>query len=342
MTPLFSDRFWDLWDDVFGLSDFTVGRLNSVRPEGLPRYLPLFQHRYLRLAKPFDGPVIALRLFDVVGKRRDGTYAPKFPTGAALRTAYNLHKDTRILLVGVDDDGPLETFWSEHRIHNISDALANLDLLGVTSPNFSFFTCVPRFQILRNRKRILLSSERLSNAGVRVAVHLNANTLGDWKFWGDFLKEHSECAVVTMEFQTGARALEEIGREAFDQLFRLQNSVGRPIHPILVGAGRYYREAMEKFDSFTVIDSQPFLQTVSRQILVRSMSGRYSWKESPTEFDGHLDELLNANLHQYEGKLLAATSDDESVEPLPDPRQLLLDGMISTPYLTAQPEAPTI
>jgi hypothetical protein len=339
MTPLFQERFWELWDDVYGLHDYTIERLQSMSPHGLPRYLPLFQHQYLRLSKPFAGSMVALPLFSILKKRRDGSYSARFSTASALRKAFKLRKDTRILLVGVDDDEPLEAFWSNHRIYNIASALSRLNLLGVTVPNFSFFTCVPRFQILRNRKRILLSAERMSKAGVPVSIHINANTHGDWKFWMDFLREHAECSVVTMEFQTGARARQEIGREAFDELVLLQDRVGRPLHPILVGAARFFREATEKFESFTVVDSQPFLRALSRQTLALSPSGQYKWVETPTQIGAHLDGLIDANLRHYENKLLAGSSEDEPGEPLPNPNEMFFDGMMPTPYFTAQPVA---
>ena len=225
MNPLFEDRFWELWDDVDGLENHSIGQLRALEARGLPRYLPLFQNRYLRRSRLLDASVVALRFFDIVGKRKDGSYAPRYSTASALRTAYKLRQDTRILLVGVDNDGPLENFWAEHRMHPVCEELADLGLLGVTVPNFSYFTCVPRFQVLRNRKRMLLVAERLSNAGVRVSPHFNANSDGDWQFWLGFLREHPEVETVTMEFQTGARADATVGREAFDQLVALQEKL---------------------------------------------------------------------------------------------------------------------
>src|SRR5207248_2056019 len=146
--------------------------------------------RQLRPPRPLAADVVALRLFQVVGLRRGGGYGPRFSTAIELRAAYRLSPGTRVILVGVDEDAPLERFWHHHRVHSVCEALAKLSL-EVTIPNYSFFTCVPRFQILRNRKRILLAAERLSRAGVRVAIHLNAITKADWAFWLTFLREHT-------------------------------------------------------------------------------------------------------------------------------------------------------
>jgi hypothetical protein len=338
MNPLFADRFWELWDDVNGLEDYTIGRLRPIEPTGLPRYLPLFQDRFLRRSRLFDAPAVALRLFDVVGKRRNGSYAPRYSTASALRTAYKLRQDTRILLVGVDDDAPLENFWAEHRVQPVCAGIADLGVLGVTAPNYSYFTCVPRFQVMRNRKRMLLAAESLSAAGVNVAPHFNANTDWDWHFWFEFLREHPEVSAVSMEFQTGSLANRSVGQDAFDQLVRLQDSLGRPLHPLLVGAARHYREAQERFASFTVIDSRPYMQTVNRQVLSLAGNGRYFWEAFPTPRGAPLDDLLETNLLRYEDKLSSDSKEDTQF-PLTDPRQgdLYLD--TSIPYLTAQPQA---
>jgi hypothetical protein len=337
MNPLFEDRFWELWDDVCGLEDYSVGRLRPVEATGLPRYLPLFKDRHMRRSRLLDAPVVALRLFDIIGRRKDGSYAPRYTTASALRTAYKLRQDTRVLLVGVDHDGPLENFWAEHRLHPVGERLADLGLLGVTVPNFSYFTCVPRFQILRNRKRILLAAERLSGAGVRVSPHLNANSEGDWLFWLGFLRDHPEVTTVTMEFQTGSRTNAAVGREAFDQLVALQDRLCRPLHPLLVGAARYYKEAQAKFGAFTVIDSQPFMQAVSRQVLAFEGS-RYFWKSTPTPMGAPLDDLIETNILYYEDKL-SAGSDDEIECPAADPKQTEWPLETSKPYLTVKPQA---
>lgn len=336
MTPHLPERFWQLWNDVGGLFDYSTGPLKPLKAAGLPRYLPLLQHRHLRRSQPFPAPVVALRLFDVVRRRRTGRYGPAFSTAAELRAAYNLRPDAQVLLVGVDPDPPLESFWAEHRIQHIGESLAQLDLLGVTVPNFSFFTCVPRFQIMRNRKRILLSAERLSAAGVPVAVHLNAYTKGDWDFWLGYLRDHPECETVALEFQTGYRTDEE-GQAAFESLVSLRNQLGRRIHPILVGCGRFYKDASKEFASFTVIDSQPFMQTIARQVLRPSENGRFVWQHSPTLANETLGGLFDHNVRCYETKFLTEV-DNEMLEQSEDSNQQELD-FTSTPYLTDHPLA---
>lgn len=339
MNPVFPERFWHLWNDVGGLFDYGIGTLRTFPAADLPRYLPILQNRQsFRRARLLDTSVIALRLFDLVVRRKDGSYGPKFTTASALRRAYKLRHDTRILLVGVHTDPAIEQFWAEHQRSGLGAALADLGVIGVTIPNFSFFTCVPRFQVMRNLKRLLLSAERLSTAGVAVAIHVNANTSADWAFWAQFLREHPECSIITLEFQTGSRLDAKFGEECFNQLVALQQAVGRPLHPILVGAARYYRAAAENFASFTVIDSQPFMQALNRQTLVQDAAGRWQWVASPTPKGAPIDDLIENNILHYEDRLIVTPPEEQIMESF-DPNQAVWEEITSTPYLTAQPPA---
>ncbi|HOC54154.1 MAG TPA: DUF4417 domain-containing protein [Verrucomicrobiota bacterium] len=306
MNPNCNGKFWTLWDDVGGLVDYSVGPLHSVTPTGLPRYVPQLQGRHLRPPRPLAADVVALRLFQVVGLRPRGGYGPRYSTAAELRAAYHLRPGTRVILVGVDEDAPLERFWHHHRIHRVCEALAQLGL-EVTIPNYSFFTCVPRFQILRNRKRILLAAERLSRAGVRVAIHLNAVTQADWAFWVAFLREHTEVTTVALEFQTGPLANHKVGQQAFDDLDDLIDRVGRPLHILLVGAARFYLQARRRRWHFTLIDSEPFMLSQKRRVLEKGRCGSYSLKFVPTQPGSPVYHLFEANLKAYEKLLLAGT-----------------------------------
>jgi hypothetical protein len=112
--------------------------------------------------------------------------------------------------------------------------------------------------------------------------------------------------------------------------------VNRPLHPLLVGAGRYYKSASEKFTSFTVIDSQPFMQALSRQMLVCTANGKYCWEAIHSKRGAPLDDFIENNLLYYEEKLKAGMEDETDLS-LPKFSQSELGLPTSTPYLTAQP-----
>jgi len=322
MNPHFPDRFWELWDDVGGLVDYSVGTLLPMTANGLPRYVPLLQGRHLRPSRSLATKVVALSLCDVLVSRRGGKYVVKYQNADDLRTAYRLTPDTRVILVGVDHDAPLERFWRKHRSQETCHALARLGF-EVTPPNYSFFTCVPRFQILRNRKRILLAAERLSKAGVRVALHLNANTPADWAFWNTFLREHTEVSTASIEFQTGAMANHAFGQDTFNAIDDLLDQVSRPLHVILVGGARFCSQARERRWNFTVIDSRPFMFTQSRKLLERAAAGTFSLKPFPTQRGAPLHQLFETNVQAYE-KMLNGGSDTPREATQEDPNQIEL------------------
>jgi hypothetical protein len=340
MNPWDEKRFYELWDDVYGLIDCSVGKLKSIPAGKLPRYITQLQGKQFSRCRTLDLSIVALPLFQILVKKRNGGYGSKYYSGAALRAAYKLRPDTRIILVGVKEDQPLENCWAKHRSHNIGEELKRLDLLGVTVPNFSYFTNVSGFQIVRNFKRMLLMAERLSDAGVKVSPHLSANTPGHWRNWLEFLRDHPEVKTVTMEFQTGTLEEKRVEREVFDGLVNLQDSLGRPIHCFLVGAARLYHEACERLDNFTLIDSQPYMQAVNRFVLHAEASGRYFWKNTPTKIGAPITDLFETNLLLYGDKLNAHSGDE--IEGSPCAAENVSDEQMSMPYFTAQPVAPEI
>src|SRR5437773_12281248 len=63
MNPNDFDRFIQLWDDVGGLVNYSVGPLCTMHSTKLPRYVPQLQGRHLHPPRPLDVKVVALRLF---------------------------------------------------------------------------------------------------------------------------------------------------------------------------------------------------------------------------------------------------------------------------------------
>lgn len=297
MNPNSPKRFWELWKDSKGLRDYSVATLKGMQASGLPRYIPVIQNGHLRPAKYLDVDVVAIPLFEVMRRRRGG-YGSKFPGAAALRRHFGLKENARIILLGVDHDPPLETFWAKHRLRGVLKSLAALGL-EVSVPNFSFSTCMTGFQILRNRKRTLLVAERLSRAGVPVSLHLNANTDAHWTFWLRFLKEHPEVICVTVEFETGARSDEDFANYTFDQIVTLQNKLRRPLHFLLVGAARFYPKGSARLKSFSVIDHRPFICAHKRKMLVKTRAGDFTWQHYPTQKGASLGPLFEHNLKLY-------------------------------------------
>ena len=335
MNPNDEERFFELYDDVGGLHEFEFRPFKTPLPAVLPEYVTMMQHTGCRVrAAPLE--IVALPLFEILRMRKDGTYGPRFRTSEELRRAYHLRAATKILLVGVDTDPPIERFWREHRRNKVADELASLEVVGITTPNFSFFTDSTGFQRVRNWKRILLSAENFSNAGIPAILHLNAIAETDWDRWLTFLKAHPEMTVVCKEFQTGLKAI-EAGQKAYWSLVRLQERLGRKLHPILVAGGRYYREAQDDFDSFTIVDSRPFMEALHRNVLEMLESERWAWVHKPTSKRTPIDDYFERSVSVYPSKL--ASPEREVIQVFDDPRQLSMEFLNSKPYFTSQPAA---
>jgi len=341
MNPLDDRRFWELWNDVDGLLDFQVGQIRGVDSRALPPYVPVIQHEGSRSCPPEAG-VVAIPLFQILRNRRDGSYGSRFLDGAALRSRFNLRPEAGIVLRGVDDDRKLERFWQHAWKNGVGTEIAKLGVIGVTVPNFSFFTDATRFQLLRNRKRIVLTAERLSAAGVNVIPHLNALSRSDWEFWADFLRGHPEIVVVAKEFQTGLKGSEEGGR-AYHELVELQEKLGRPIHPFLVAGSRFYQDACRDFPhGFTVSDSTAFMGALARQVL-HNDGGRRRWVKRPTKLGAPVDEHFNQNVRERERSMKAnSVGEKQTRVPADVEGQMVWEDVVANPYLTPQPFAPGI
>jgi hypothetical protein len=127
-----------------------------------------------------------------------------------------------------------------------------------------------------------------------VIPHLNSCSERQWRFWADFLKEHSEITFVAKEFQTGA-AIPSIAQWHIEQLQMVQERIGRGLHLLAVG-GRRHMGLLLKLEQFTIIDSVPFLRTIFRRRMSR-VDGR--WAIHLTRRGEPLDGLLRHNVDVY-------------------------------------------
>jgi hypothetical protein len=324
--------------DVNGLDAFSISTTLSPDAVGIPEYLPLIYHGYSR-ERVLDTDFVAIPLFKVLRHLDRQTYGCRFRSPAELREFFKIRQSANVILVGVAVDRQLEWFWSKHRRCSIPELLNQLGCVGVTVPNFSFFSDAPRYHILYNRKRILLSMERLSSAGVAIMPHLNALTDQDWSFWLEFLRDHEEISVVVKELQTGNRR-REAGDRSLQKMIDLQQNLGRALHPLFVGGGRYFQVAKSNFPSFSIIDSQPFLQALSRRELACT-NDRWRFQDRPLPPGTPVDELLNINIRNYPAKL-GELHDGSAHTPDAHSGAFTFEFFNSIPNLTPHPLAPGV
>jgi hypothetical protein len=143
--------------------------------------------------------------------------------------------------------------------------------------------------------RSLRSAERLSAAGIKVIPHLNSYNETDWKFWRDFLKEHSHINLVALEFQTGLASPRKAAWHVC-QLYNIQEALGRGLHLIAV-AGRRHLSLLAGFSALTVIDSVPFVRACKRQMKLDRLNDK--WVVNKTLVGTPIDDLLRHNVSAY-------------------------------------------
>ncbi len=320
--PCRPSTFVRRWRQVGGFPPPPPRPLQPMVNAALPLYVPMIQHGSSR-TKSLALSVVAIPLVQVIRRRRSGRLQPRSFSPEALRSEFRVGHDARVLLVGIGPDEDLEIYWQLQEKDKAPLALAQLGLLGITTPNFSYFTDAPRPHTLWNRFRMLRLAEQMSDAGLPVVLHLNALTDADWGFWIDLLRQNPGMSYVVREFQTGNKSI-EAGTEAVTDLRDLQNRVGRDLHPIAVGGASHVVSLARSFARFTVVDSRPFMNTMNRQRLIVSPDGGRQWKASRTTQGTPLDELLALNIRRYSESLAiqAAEAAKGSINQLSLPQVL--------------------
>lgn len=286
-------EFIDSWREVGGWPPKPLSMINSP-DEILPTYLPMIRHGNARISVVSE-PMVALGTFDVVKGRQNGTYGLSTLGAHSVRSEFKVPPACKLVLVSVANDQKLERFWGQRETSKIAEALVSIDPVAVTLPNFSFFTDVPRLHTIWNRTRILRVAEEFSRVGLKVILHLNAATDADWNFWVSVLRDHPQIRYVAKEFQTGLATV-DLGVKAIQRLSWLQQEVGRSIHPVGIGGGRFAFELQRHFKSFTIIDSNPFVRTFKRRQIMFQGTPRPKWKKVTTPRGCPMDELLASNI----------------------------------------------
>jgi hypothetical protein len=252
----------------------------------LPKYIPHIGHGYGR-SECSRTRNVALTTYDVL--RLGSDCAP-----TRLREHFKISPESEVLLLSIAKDNRLEHYWKREVSQRLPERLATMGIQYVTAPNYSFPLNVPRPEHLLNRRRSLVSAERLSAVGIKVIPHLNAVTQTDWDCWRDFLKDHPHLYFVAMEFQTGL-CQKFKAKWHLRQLLNLQEALGRQLHLIAVG-GRRHISFLSELPSVTVVNAVPFMRTMKRRRFHRLAN---SWKPVESQPGEDLDDLWSHNCRTY-------------------------------------------
>lgn len=249
-------------------------------------------------------PAAAVPLFDVI----DSTAARlRYADRMALAAAMRLDDTVPLILSGVDEDQPLEDWWqlSPHQQRHLLDELLRLiqpEL--VTTPNYSLFTTVPRFNDLHSMKRIEIVWRDMVRAGLPTALHVNSRTARDYERWTELVLSQPGIVFIAIEWSTIRRS----NRVKFhvEHLLRMARAVretGRQLG--LVARGTSGMAALaSSFSPYIVIDSDPFMKAVKRQAIDGSReSHRLQSTAHPTAHGSTIDELLRGNVYARRAEL---------------------------------------
>jgi hypothetical protein len=265
---------------------------NAILPSpSLPPLVPLLYHGSGRKI-PFHAAAVCLPLYSVI-ERHNGE--ARYSSAESLAGSFALRPDVSIMLTGTASDAPLERWWSlgPQRKERIR-ALRRLGIALVTSPNYSLFVDVPRWDDLHSIKRIALVHEEFLAEGMPAALHLNARTEKDWERLQEFVTARPEITHVAFEFATGAGRAQRAPWHA-ERLARLAAAVERPLHLIQRGGVRFLPALARAFADITLVETSIFMKTQSRQRAFLSARGVLAWCPSPTKRGEPVDALLREN-----------------------------------------------
>ena len=279
--------------EIGGFELNTVPRVPELIAPPLPPTVPVIYHGSKR-TMPYGGGIVALPLYALVEKR---TGEVKFTSRDILCRAFRIAPDATIILTGTAQDPPLERWWSygEQRGREIIASLLSLGIRMATTPNYSLFANVPRWDDMHSMKRIALTFAQFADAGMPVALHVNGRTDRDFSRWDAFLQARPEVSHLAYEFATGAGHGERCRQHAA-WLTGLAHSVGRPLHLIVRGGLEVLPELSKAFASTTVFETSAFIKTMKRQRAMIAGNAAVKWQPSPTASPAELEDLLAYNV----------------------------------------------
>jgi hypothetical protein len=210
----------------------TIPRLEPLGAPTLPHAVPMIFHGSRRI-HPIETPMVALPLARMFN-RRDGS--ARYASRESLCAAYGIAPSSGILLSGTDHDASLERWWGfgEQRRRELIRSFKCLGIVLTTTPNYSLFIDVPRWDDLHAMKRIALVHHEFLSEGLQAGLHVNGRTETDFRRWTEYVAARPEISHLAYEFTTGtAWAGRQQQHAAW--LCELATIVGRPLTLVLRG-----------------------------------------------------------------------------------------------------------
>jgi hypothetical protein len=286
--------------EVGGFELEQVARVPIKPFPSLPVSVPLIYARGARQL-PFSPGHAGIPLYQLIDRKKARL---RFETRAQLLNYFGLHESTSLVASGTDKDPPLERWWgmSSARI-DVLKQLIEIGIVAATSPNFSVFSDVPRWDNFHAMKRIAICWQEMLDAGLPSALHVNARSPRDWERWTAFVRSHEEVDAIAYEFATGSAT-----RLSYhvDELRHLADRVPRPLTLVVRGALSELKALRASFREVTLLDTTTYMRTVNRKMAVVRENAAPAWRNAPTRPSVDLDELI---LHNHRAMLATVQGD---------------------------------
>lgn len=270
----------------------TIPRLGPLTAPKLPQVVPMLFHGSSRsLAVASSAVALPLaRMFN----RRDGSV--RYDSHDSLCAAYGIEPGSLIVLSGTDHDAPLERWWGfgEPKRRDLIRTLRRIGVALTTTPNYSLFIDVPRWDDLHAMKRIALAHHEFLSEGLPAALHVNGRTDTDFRRWTEYIALRPEVTHLAYEFTTGTAWAGRQQQHA-SWLCELAAVVGRPLTLVLRGGIEVLPDLARAFAYVTVVDTSSFMKTMMRQRA--SLNGHVDWLPAPTDEGAPVDELFAHNVN---------------------------------------------
>jgi hypothetical protein len=263
----------------------------------LRSYIPILYHGNRRSAA-FAPRAAALSLYSMFNKR-DGSL--RYTTRDALYEAYRIAHRTPIVLTGTDEDPAIERWWGleEPNRRGLIRRLRDLGITMVTTPNYSLFVDVPRWDDMHSMKRIQLVHREFLDEGLPAALHINGRTDTDFKRWAEYIVKQMDVTHIAYEFTTGTGWA---GRrhQHLAWLTELAANVQRPLDLVVRGGVDLLPTLAKSFASVSLLDTSAFIKTMKRRRGILTENRGIVWRSAPTALGAPLDLLLVENTSTLE------------------------------------------
>jgi len=311
--PVSSLMFGDYLDDVGGLGSKPKLPFQNLGEKQFPLYIPQIDHGSSR-KRHLNVPWISVPLHRIFSRNDRGKPRFRYRNSEELRKAFKVAQGTKIIITCVSPDKCIEDYWAKHITSNFAQCIGELGAVAVTAPNYSFMSDVPRTNSLYNLSRMSRVADSFTQAGVPVVPHINASTKHDWSWWAEVYSDQKQLQTVCIEYQTGLGRSRQKGDIFFRNLVNFQETVGRSIHPIVLGGTSRIAQFKMFFEAFTMIDAIPFSKARQRQVYVYN-GRRWNWRKWQSDSTA-IDSLLEANIRNHQATQLRRIGLDEKGNPL--------------------------